>query len=79
MKKIVFTGVDADVTEEKVREALASVGPISNVSIVRDGDPNQPVVIVEMQISDDAAYKLTTRVTDYWLNGHRINARLLLH
>lgn len=79
MKKILITGVDADVTEEKIREALAKVGPVSSVTIEREGDPDSPVVVVEMAISDEVAYRFTTRVTDYWHNGHRINARLLLH
>ncbi|WP_412479732.1 hypothetical protein [Azonexus sp. IMCC34839] len=79
MKKIMFTGLLPDVTEEAVRESLEKVGPVHSVSIIRDGDAAAPVVIVQMDISDALAFKLTSRVTDYWHNGHMINARLLLH
>jgi hypothetical protein len=79
MKKIMFTGMLPEVTEEAVRAELEKVGPVINVSIIRDGNPNEPVVIVEMDISDSQAYRLTSRVTDFWHNGHMINARLLLH
>lgn len=79
MKKILFTGLQADVTEEAVRASLEKVGPVCQVSIIRDGDPGAPVVIVEMDISDIEAYQLTTRVTDYWHDGYMINARLMLH
>jgi RNA recognition motif. (a.k.a. RRM, RBD, or RNP domain) len=79
MKKIIFTGLQPEVTEEAVRDSLEKVGPVRHVSIIRDGDPKAPVVIVEMDISDTQAYQLTTRVTDYWHDGHMINARLMLH
>lgn len=78
-KKILFTGVDPSITEADVRAALAAVGPISRVAIVRDGDPQRPAVLVEMAISDEVAYRLTTRLTDYWHDGHLINARILVH
>lgn len=79
MKKIMFTGLLPNVTEEAVRASLEKVGPVHSVSIIRDGDAKAPVVIVQMDISDAQAYSLTSRVTDYWHNGHMINARLLLH
>lgn len=79
MKKIMFTGMLPDVTEEAVKVALEKVGPVAKVSIIRDGDPNAPIVIVEMDISDALAYQITARVTDFWHNGHMINANLLLH
>lgn len=79
MKKIMFTGMLPDVTEEAVKAALEKVGAVTSVSIIRDGNPEEPMVIVEMDISDMQAYQLTTRVTDYWHDGHMINARLMLH
>lgn len=79
MKKIMLTGLQPDVTEEGIKEALEKFGPVLRVSIIRDGDPNAPWVIVEMAISDVEAYQLTSRVTDIWHNGKMVNARVLLH
>ncbi len=79
MKKIMFSGLLPDVTEEVVRKSLEKVGPVHTVSIIKDGDASAPLVIVEMDISDVQAFQLTSRVTDYWHDGHMINARLLLH
>ena len=79
MKKIMFTGIGPEATEEAIRESLERVGPVVDVTIVRDGDPKHPYVVVTMNIDDDTAYRLTTRVTDYWHNGHMINARMMLH
>ena len=79
MKKIMFSGLLPDVTEEAVRKSLEKVGPVHTVSIIKDGDASAPLVIVEMDISDVQAFQLTSRVTDSWHDGHMINARLLLH
>lgn len=79
MKKIMLTGLQPEVTEEAVRASLEKVGPVIHVSIIRDGNPAEPMVIVEMDISDVQAYQLTSRVTDYWHDGHMINARLMVH
>ena len=79
MKKIMFSGLLPDVTEEAVRKSLEKVGPVHTVSIIKDGDASAPLVIVEMDISDVQAFQLTSRVTDYWHDGHMINAGLLLH
>lgn len=79
MKKIMFSGLPPDISEEAIKKSLGKVGPVHSVSIVREGDPDSPVVVVEMDISDVQAYQLTTRVTDFWHDGQMINAHLLLH
>jgi hypothetical protein len=77
MKKILFSGMGADVTEERVRQDLGPVGPVRNVLIIRDGDPNRPVVLVTMDIDDKTAGILVSRVQSRWHNGHLITARLM--
>lgn len=79
MKKIMLSGLLPDVSADAIRASLEKVGPVHSVSIITDGDPDAPLVIVEMDISDETAFQLTSRVTDFWHNGHMINARLLLH
>lgn len=79
MKKIMFTGLGAEVTEASVRESLEKIGPVGQVYIYREGDESAPVVVVEMAISDAQAFSLTTRVKDIWHNGHLVSAQLLLH
>jgi hypothetical protein len=79
MKKILLSGLAADIDEAHIRAGLEKLGPVSAVHIIRDGDAASPVVIVEMDIDDQTAYRLTSRVTDFWHDGKTINARLLLH
>lgn len=79
MKKILFNGLPAEVTEEGIRTSLEKLGPVHSVTIFRDGDPQAPAVVVEMDISDELAFNLTTRVTEFWHDGRMLNAHLLLH
>jgi hypothetical protein len=79
MKKIMITGLGDDVSEARVRASLEKVGPVLAVTIIREGNPATPVVVVEMDISDQEAYRITSRVTEFWHEGHMLNARLLLH
>ena len=79
MKKIMLTGLAPDVDEAAIRQSLERVGPVLSVTVFRDGNPDQPWVVVEMDISDAEAYRITSRVTDFWHDGRIINARLLLH
>lgn len=79
MKKILLTGIGPDVTEEKLTEAMSRFGPVNKVIIVRDGDSEHPVAVVEMALTDRQAYDLTTRITDIWHDGRHVDARLLMH
>lgn len=79
VKKILLTGLSPDVTEEKLSESISHFGEVVDVQIVRDGDPNAPIAIIQMNINDEQAYSITTRITDIWHAGQRVNARLILH
>ena len=78
MKRILLTGVQPGITEDTVRRVLADVGSVSQITIVRDGNPDRPLVVVEMSISAAAAHLLVARLTDYWLDGSRLSAHLLM-
>lgn len=80
MKTIVLTGLASTVTEEEIRALLeVHYGSVEKVEIVRDGNPDLPLALVHMPLSDEAAFTLVQRLTDLWHSGHRINARLMLH
>lgn len=79
MKKIMFSGLAADVAEPQLRQALERFGPVAGITIIRDGNPEQPVAIVEMRITDQKAFDLTSRVSDIWHNGQHVSAWVLLY
>lgn len=78
-KKILITGLGAAATEESIRPWLGRFGSVERVDIIRDGDDNRPVALVEMDIGDGAAAYLVLRLSDYALGGDRANALLVNH
>lgn len=77
IKKILLTGIAADSTEESIRTWLSRFGPIERVEIIRDGNPDAPVALLEMHIGDGAAGYLLSHLTDYWHEGKLVTAQLL--
>jgi hypothetical protein len=78
MKTIVITGAGSDVNEAQVRQELETLGPLVDVQIVRDGDPEKPLVLAVMDISDGAAAFIVSRIQKRWHNGRLITAHLML-
>ena len=77
--KLLITGLPADVQEDALREAMEKMGPVLNVVIYREGSANNVWATVEMTISDEQAFQITTRITDIWHGGQFVNARIMLH
>jgi hypothetical protein len=78
-KKFLISGLGANATEESIRSWLGHFGPVTGVEIIRDGDAEDPVALVEMDIGDGAAGYLLSHLTDYWHEGKLVNARRLHH
>lgn len=79
IKKFLLLGIDADSNEENIGTWMSRFGPIQRVEIIRDGDPNSPVALLEMDISEGATAYLLSHLTDYWHEGRLLTARLLHH
>ena len=78
-KKFLITGLGFAATEEGLLAWLSHFGQIERVQVIRDGNPDEPVALVEMTISDGAAGYLLSHLTDYWHEGKLVSARLLHH
>jgi hypothetical protein len=72
-KKILLTGLGATTTEESILAWLGEFGPVLRVDIIRDGDTEHPVVLVEMGIGSEAAANLVLRLSDYWHEGKQVS------
>ena len=78
-QKIMLTGFGASTTEENILAWLSQFGSVQQINIIRDGDANHPVIVVEMGIGSEVAANLVSRVSDYWHEGNLVSARLLHH
>ena len=77
MKRILLMGLGAKATAAGVRSWLGGFGPVLDVHLVRDGDAESPLAVVEMDITDGQAFLLESRISNYWHDGALVNARLL--
>jgi hypothetical protein len=77
MKKIMLMGLSPTTTEDGVRSWLNGYGQVSHVDIVREGDDHAPIAVVEMDISDEQAFFVVSRISSYWHDGALVSARLL--
>jgi len=49
------------------------------VDIIRDGNPNAPLVLVEMAINDWQVFHLMSRICNFWHEGAIVSALVLNH
>ncbi len=78
-KKILITGIGVDATEQDIRSLLGQFGPVDQIEIICEGSAEEPVALVEMDISDGQAFHLTQRITGYWHEGGVLSAHLMMH
>lgn len=79
MKKFMFVGADPEVSEESTRQALAPLGPLGEVTILRAGSPEVVLVIAELDVSDEKAFELISKPSNPWHDGRRVRVHLMLH
>ena len=78
-RKFAITGLGQATTKDSVQVLLDGFGPVVDVEIIRDGDAAAPIAIVEMAIGDAQAYRLTSRINNYWHDGRALSASVLHH
>ena len=79
MKKILLIGLNTAATAAGVRSWLSGFGAVLRVDLVREGNAQAPVAVVEMDISDGQAFLIVSRINGYWHEGSLVSARLLPH
>jgi hypothetical protein len=60
-----------------LKEALVRFAPLGEISIIRDGNPQEVVAIVEMYLSDQAAFDLPARVVNLWPGHQHVSAWIM--
>lgn len=72
-------GLSPATTEAEVRTWLSGFGKVSHVDLIREGNVQAPVAVVDMDISDGQAFFVVSRISSYWHDGALVSARLLPH
>jgi len=72
--RIVIGNLPADASEEKIKEALKDVAPVHAVKLVREGDPDSPIAVIETEMSRAAADVLAKRIDGRIYQGKPLRA-----
>lgn len=60
--RILIGNLPADVTQDALTESLRKVAPVGKVTVVRDGDAQNPVAVIEIALSREDADALARRI-----------------
>jgi hypothetical protein len=77
-KVVLLTGLKADVSEEEVRLWMQTFGTVTHVKCLRDGDPNAPIAMVKMHITQAQGFFIASRLNSRWHQGSLISARVMI-
>jgi hypothetical protein len=77
--KILVIGLQPDFDPEALRERMAHFGPVIDIQVVRDGDPQQPWAVVEMALGVAEATEVARRIDGIHYLDRFIRARVMLH
>jgi len=77
--KIILTGLHEDADIEKLRERMSHFGPVIDIQAVRDGDPDKPWFIVDMDVDVGEATNVARRIDGIYYNDRFLHARVMFH
>lgn len=76
---IALWNLPVETSEARIRAALAAYAPIRSVRIERQGDPDNPMALLEVELDSIDAGKLVFRLDGLWHEGKFLRAHLLQH
>lgn len=78
--KFLITGLPPEADAAGIKEAMQKHGAVLHAEIVQnEGTKDEAWAIVEMAVTPDKAFDLTTRFAEYWYQGRYISLRILNH
>lgn len=77
--KILLSGLGPDADLQRLQERMAHFGPVLGIQAVRDGDPDRPWFIIELDIAPDVATEVARRIDGIYFHGSFLHARVMLH
>jgi len=77
--KLLISGLDPDTDLDTLRERMRHFGPVLDILVVREGDPERPWFIIDMDITPDVATEVARRIDGIYFHGSFVHARVMLH
>jgi len=77
--KLVLSGLSPETNLDTLRERMSHFGPVGTIEVIREGDPDTPWFIVELDLPPGAANEVARRIDGIYFHDRFIRARVMLH
>lgn len=77
--KIVLSGLQRDFDLDSLRERMSKFGPVHDIQVVTEGDPENPWAIVDMALSVAEATEVARRIDGIYYKDRFVRARVMVH
>jgi hypothetical protein len=77
--KIILTGLHEDADIDKLRERMSQFGPVLDIQAVRDGDPDKPWFIVNLNVDMAHATDVARRIDGIYYIDRFLHARVMFN
>lgn len=77
--KLLISGLGPDTDLDTLRERMRHFGPVLDILVVREGDPERPWFIIDMDITPDVATEVARRIDGIYFHGSFVHACVMLH
>ena len=77
--RVLISELPADFEPDHLIEALEHFAPVAGFSVIRDGNPDRPVVLVKFEGTASTVSNIALRLNDHLLLGHTVKAHVLMH
>lgn len=77
--KLILSGLSPETDLDRLRERMTHFGPVLGIDLIREGDPDRPWFIVDMDIPPDVATEVARRIDGIFFHDRFIHAQVMLH
>lgn len=77
--RIVLLDLPADFDQDALSEALNHYAPVLGIDVIRDGNPNEPMVLVSFAADSTRLSEIALHLDGHALLGHPARVHVMLH
>jgi hypothetical protein len=76
--KLILSGLSPETDLHKLRERMAHFGPVRGIEPIREGDPDRPWFVVDLDLPPGAATAVARRIDGIYFHGRFLHASVML-
>jgi len=77
--RLVLLDLPADFDQNALSEALSHYAPVTAIDVIRDGNPDEPMVLVSFASDSSRLSEIALHLDNRALLGHPVRAHVMVH